>query len=148
MHYETCSHGDDWLAIIPCFLNGDEWLAIIQCFLNLVTNLVEININMNKKGQHRSCHNAKCDMLNKWLKTKTKFYTGHSYFHHHTPQTWPFHAHMHKHKPHTYNNIWHMQPTTKKWQNYVLPPDKCRVFLVARFVLAEIYDCCHLANIM
>ena len=61
---------------------------------------------INKKGQHRSCHTAKCNMLNKWLKTK-KFYTGHSYFHfhHHTPQTWPFHAHMHKHKPHTYNNI-------------------------------------------
>ena len=31
-----------------------------------------------------------------------------------------------------------MQPTTKKWQNYVLPPGEYRVFLVARFVSAEI----------
>ena len=42
----------------------------------------------NKKGQHRSCHTTKCNILNKWLKTK-KIYTGHSYFHfhHQTPQT-------------------------------------------------------------
>ena len=28
----------------------------------------------NKKGQHRSCHTAKCNMLNKWLKTTKILY--------------------------------------------------------------------------
>ena len=48
---------------------------------------------------------------------------------------------MHKHNPHTYNNIRtyaHMQPTTKKLQNEVLPPGEYRVFVVARFVLDEL----------
>ena len=54
----------------------------------LTSNVIPIPKG-NKKGHHRSCHKAKCNMLNKWLKTNKKFHTGHSYFHfdHHTPQT-------------------------------------------------------------
>ena len=77
--------------------------ALYKRFAELCTR--HYGTKCNKKGQHRSCHTAKCNMLNKWLQTNKKFYTGHSYFHHHTLQTWPFHAHMHKYKPHTYNNI-------------------------------------------
>ena len=84
---------------------------------NLLTSNVIPIPKGNKKGQHRSCHTAKCNMLNKCLKTKN-FHTGYSYFHfhHHTPQTWPFHnhAHMHKNKSHTYNNIRTYEPHHQK----------------------------------
>ena len=83
---------------------------------NLLTSNVIPIPKGNKKGQHRSCHTAKCNMLNKWLKTKKNFHTSYSYFHfhHHTPQTWPFHAHMHKHEPHTYNNRRTYEPYHQK----------------------------------
>ena len=83
-----------------------------------------------KKGQHRSCHTAKCNMLNKWLKTKKNIYTGHSYFqfHHHTPKNDFF----------TYlkcTNISHTR-TTKYAHMHMCnrPPKSGRI------------KCCHLAN--
>ena len=33
----------------------------------------------NKKGQHRSCHTAKCNMLNKWLNKKTSILVTHTF---------------------------------------------------------------------
>ena len=108
----------------------------------------------NKKGQHKSCHTAKCNMFNKWLKTKTKFhwslilslspsYTSYDLFTHictnisHTRAT--TYAHMH---------ICNPPPKSGKIKCCYLANIEYFWSLYSRFVPAEIYECFHLANIM
>ena len=84
-----------------------------------------------KKGQHRSCHTAKCNLLNKWLKTTT------------TNRYWslilslsPPSTSNHDHFTHICTNISHTRTTTYAHMHICNPPPKSGKI-----------KCCHLANI-
>ena len=71
-------------------------------------------------------------MLNKWLKTKKSILVTHIFTTIHLKHD--LYTHICTNINHTHITIYaHMQLTTKKWQNQVLPPDEYRVFLLAMF---------------
>ena len=71
---------------------------------------------LNKKGQHRSCHTAKCNMLNKWLKKKLPLVT-------HTFTFITIHL-KHDLFTHICTNISHTRTTTYAHMHICNPPLK------------------------